>query len=97
MGTSEIYRAVETIPEVVESMVVGLEYLGRQSFMPMFVELKEGVYLDDFLKSDIKNKIKGMTSPRHVPDEIYQVQKISKTLNGKKMEVPIRKILLGQP
>jgi acetoacetyl-CoA synthetase len=97
MGTSEIYQAVESIEEVVDSLVVDLEYLGRPSFMPMFVVLKDHVQLDDALKARIKEKIAQAASKRHVPNEIYQVRDIPKTLNGKKMEVPIRKLLLRGP
>ena len=97
MGTSDIYRAVESIEEIMESMVIDLEFLGRKSFMPMFVVLKEGEQLTDGLKNKINERVKNLASPRHVPNEIYQVNEIPKTLNGKKMEVPIRKVLLGQP
>ena len=97
MGTSDIYQAVESVEEVVDSLVVDLEYLGRPSFMPMFVVLKDGVQLDDAIKAKIKEKIAHAASKRHVPNEIYQVSDIPKTLNGKKMEVPIRKLLLRGP
>jgi acetoacetyl-CoA synthetase len=97
MGTSELYRAVEGIPEVLDSLVVDLGMLGRQSYMPLFVVLKEGVALDDALKARIKSSIRGALSPRHVPDEIFAIPEIPRTLNGKKLEVPIKKILLGLP
>ncbi|BCJ85503.1 acetoacetate--CoA ligase [Effusibacillus dendaii] len=97
MGTSEIYQAVEGVDEVIDSLVVDLEHLGRQSFLPCFVVLKEGVSLTEELKKTIKDRVRQFVSPRHVPDEIYQVSQIPRTLNGKKMEVPIRKILLGFP
>ncbi|WP_027409111.1 acetoacetate--CoA ligase [Anoxybacillus tepidamans] len=97
MGTSEIYRAVETVDGVLESLIIDLELMGRQSFMPLFVVLQPGATLDDDLKNQIQEAIKTKVSPRFVPDEIYQVEQIPKTLNGKKMEIPIRKILLGFP
>lgn len=97
MGTSEIYQAVESLDEVMDSLIVDLELLGRQSFLPLFVVLRPGVTLDERLKATIKEKIRKEVSPRHVPDEIYAVEQIPRTLNGKKMEVPIRRILLGHP
>lgn len=97
MGTGDIYQVVEAIPEVVDSLVIDLEGLGQESYMPLFVVLREGVELDEDLKKKIKDKIRQDISPRHVPDEIYAVSQIPMTLSGKKMEVPIRKILQGQP
>ncbi|WP_151706116.1 acetoacetate--CoA ligase [Weizmannia acidilactici] len=97
MGTSEIYRAVEGIDEIVESLVIDLEHLGRKSFMPLFVVLRPGRHMGAELKDKIKAEIRGKVSPRFVPDEIYEVEQIPKTLSGKKLEVPIRKILLGFP
>jgi acetoacetyl-CoA synthetase len=97
MGTSEIYQVVESFDEVVDSLVIDLEALGRESYMPMFVVLREGVTLDDNLKQRIKRKIREDISPRHVPNDILAIEQVPYTLSGKKMEVPIRKILLGQP
>ena len=97
MGTSELYSAVEALPEVLDSMVVDLEYLGRESYMPLFVVLREGIALDDALKSRISSAIKTALSPRFVPNEILQVTEIPRTLSGKKQELPIKKLLLGQP
>ncbi len=97
MGTSEIYRAVEEIPDVLDSMVVDLEYLGRESFMPLFVVLRSGAALDEALKARIKEGIRLRASARYVPNEIYAVSDIPRTLTGKKMELPVRKLLLGQP
>lgn len=95
MGTAEIYRVVEELPEVRDSMVVDLEFLGRPSFMPLFVVLAPGCVLDDALKSRIEQQIRSKASPRHVPNAVYQVDEIPRTLTGKKMEVPVRKLLLG--
>jgi acetoacetyl-CoA synthetase len=95
MGTAEIYRVVEELPEVRDSLVVDLEYLGRPSFMPLFVVLAPGVVLDEALKTRIAQQIRSKASARHVPNEIYQVAEIPRTLTGKKMEVPVRKLLLG--
>jgi acetoacetyl-CoA synthetase len=96
MGTSELYSAVEALPEVIDSMVVDLEYLGRESYMPLFVVLRAGLTLDDALKSTLNNAIKTALSPRFIPNEIFQVSEIPRTLSGKKQELPIKKLMLGQ-
>ncbi len=97
MGTSEIYSAVEALPEVLDSLVVDLEYLGRDSYMPLFVVLRPGSALDDGLRQRINDAIRQQLSPRFVPDDILQVPEIPRTLSGKKQELPIKKLLLGQP
>jgi acetoacetyl-CoA synthetase len=97
MGTSELYSAVEALPEVLDSLVVDLEYLGRESYMPLFVVLRPGVELDAAMKGKISGAIRNALSPRFVPDEILQVPEIPRTLSGKKQELPIKKLLLGQP
>lgn len=97
MGTSELYRAVEALPEVLDSMVVDLEYLGRESYMPLFVVLREGVVLNDALTARLNQAIKTALSPRFVPNAIFQVPEVPRTLSGKKQELPIKKLLLGQP
>jgi acetoacetyl-CoA synthetase len=95
MGTAEIYRVVEEMPQVRDSLVVDLEYLGRPSFLPLFVVLQPGVVLDDALRRAISDQIRLKASARHVPDTIYAVEEVPRTLTGKKMEVPVRKLLLG--
>jgi acetoacetyl-CoA synthetase len=97
MGTSELYSAIETLPEVLDSMVVDLEYLGRESYMPLFVVLREGLVLDEALREHINAAIRSALSPRFVPNAIFQVAEIPRTLSGKKQELPIKKLLLGQP
>ena len=97
MGTSEIYRVVEEQPEVLDSLVVDLEYLGRESFMPLFVVLREGITLDAALSERIRQAIRSNLSARHLPNEIVQVAAVPRTLTGKKMELPIKKLLLGKP
>jgi acetoacetyl-CoA synthetase len=97
MGTSELYSAVEALPEVLDSLVVDLEYLGRESYMPLFVVLREGQVMDAAVHGRIVDAIKTALSPRFVPDEIFQVAEIPRTLSGKKQELPIKKLLLGQP
>lgn len=95
MGTAEIYEVVEAVDEVVDSLIVDLEMLGRPSMLLLFVVLKEGCSLTPELQEKIRAVIKEKVSPRHAPDRIYQVQEIPRTLNGKKLEVPVRRILLG--
>jgi acetoacetyl-CoA synthetase len=97
MGTAELYRAVEALPEVIDSLVVDLEYLGRESYMPLFVVLREGITLDDALTRKLREAIKAGLSARHVPNEIFQVSAIPRTLSGKKMELPVKKLLMGTP
>ncbi len=97
MGTSELYSAVEALPEVMDSMVVDLEYLGKESYMPLFVVLRPGTTLDDALKAKLNNAIKVALSPRFTPNDIFQVAEIPRTLSGKKQELPIKKLMLGQP
>ena len=97
MGTSEIYRAVEALPEVLDSLVVDLEYLGRESYMPLFVVLRPGVELDAALRARLNGAIRAGVSPRFVPDDIFQVAEVPRTLSGKKQELPIKQLLLGKP
>ena len=97
MGTSELYSAIEALPEVLDSLVVDLEYLGRASYMPLFVVLRRGAVLDDAMKARLHHAIKTALSPRFVPDDIFQVAEVPRTLSGKKQELPIKKLLLGQP
>ncbi len=97
MGTSEIYSAVEALPEVLDSLVVDLEYLGRESYMPLFVVLRAGCTLDDALRGRIAAAIRTALSPRFVPDALFAVAEVPRTLSGKKQELPIKKLLLGQP
>ena len=95
MGTSELYRAVEELPEVLDSLVVDLEFLGRESYMPLFVVLRSGHELTPQLEATLRERIKVALSARHVPNEIFQVTEIPRTLSGKKMELPVKKLLLG--
>jgi acetoacetyl-CoA synthetase len=97
MGTAELYRAVEALPEVLDSLVVDLEFLGRESWMPLFVVLRDGLVLDETLQRRLREAIKAGLSARHVPNEIVQVAAIPRTLSGKKMELPVKKLLLGAP
>jgi acetoacetyl-CoA synthetase len=85
------------LPEVLDSMVVDLEYLGRESYMPLFVVLREGHTLDAAMTAKINGAIRTALSPRFLPNAVFQVAEIPRTLSGKKQELPIKKLLLGQP
>jgi acetoacetyl-CoA synthetase len=95
LGSSEIYRAVEALEEVVDSLVIDLEFLGRDSFMPLFVVLPPGAVLDNVLKDRINAAIRSSVSARFIPNEIVQIPEVPRTLSGKKLEVPVKKLLLG--
>jgi acetoacetyl-CoA synthetase len=86
---------VESLPEVQDSLVVDLEVLGRASRMLLFVVLREGLTLEAALTERIRQLIRSTLSARHVPDEIVQAPAIPRTLSGKKMELPVKKLLLG--
>jgi acetoacetyl-CoA synthetase len=95
IGTAEIYRAVEALPEVADSLIVNLDLPGGRFFMPMFVKLAPGASLDASLIAKLAETLRREASPRHVPDKVYAVEEIPYTLTGKKLEVPVRKILMG--
>jgi len=97
MGTSEFYRVVEQLPEVADSLVVDTGQLDADGRLILYLVLTGDKTLDDDLTGRIKAALRTALSPRHVPDEIYQVPGIPRTLSGKKLEVPVRKILLGTP
>ena len=97
IGTSEVYHAVEQVPEVADSLVVCIEEEGGRYFMPLFVVMREGHALTDAVQSSIRTNLRTMYSPRHVPDAIYSVPGIPYTISGKKMEAPVKKILMGTP
>jgi acetoacetyl-CoA synthetase len=96
MGTAEIYRAVDRVEEVTDSLVVDVTKDGEE-YMPLFVVLEEGAELDDNLVDRIIKSVRENASPRHVPDEVFSVPDVPRTLNGKKLEVPVKKILSGTP
>ncbi|SEJ11398.1 acetoacetyl-CoA synthetase [Dyadobacter koreensis] len=95
IGTSEVYSAVESLPEIKDSLVVYLEKEDGGGFMPLFVVLEENKKLTETLKEEIKHALRTQYSPRHVPDTIEAVAAIPYTINGKKMEAPVKKILMG--
>jgi acetoacetyl-CoA synthetase len=98
LGTSEFYSVVEGLDEVVDSVVVHLEDAeGGAGELLLFVVLADGVTLDDALRAKIAKELRTALSPRHIPDEIYQVQAVPRTLSAKKLEVPVKKILTGTP
>jgi acetoacetyl-CoA synthetase len=97
MGTSEIYRAVLSLDEVVDALVVDVPRPGQENWMPLFVVLRDGARLDDALTKQIAARIRSDCSPRHVPDEAHQVAEIPRTLSGKVLEVPVKRVLMGQP
>ena len=95
MGTSEIYRAVLSLDEVVDALVVDLPKPSTDGFMELFVVLREGSLLDDELVGEIKRRIREDCSPRHVPNEVRAVAEVPRTLSGKLLEVPVKRILMG--
>ncbi|MGB0095709.1 MAG: acetoacetate--CoA ligase [Solirubrobacteraceae bacterium] len=97
MGTSEIYRAVLAVPEILDALVVDLPREGTDGWMPLFVVMREGVDLNDDLIKSIRARIREDCSPRHVPDDIRQIAEVPRTLSGKLLEVPVKRILMGVP
>jgi acetoacetyl-CoA synthetase len=97
MGTSEIYRAVQAIPDVLDALVVDVPRPGTEGWMPLFVVLREGSELDDELEAEIKRRIRERCSPRHVPNAVYRIAEVPRTLSGKVLEVPVKRILMGTP
>jgi acetoacetyl-CoA synthetase len=97
MGTSEFYRVVERLPEIADSLVVDTGQLGADGRLILYVVLAPGHELGDELVGRLKAELRAQLSPRHVPDEIHQVPGVPRTLSGKKLEVPVRRILLGTP
>jgi acetoacetyl-CoA synthetase len=95
IGTAEVYRSLATLPEIDDSLIVNLDLPHGKFFMPLFVKLKSDLTLDEPLRDKIRATLRREYSPRHVPDKIYQVESVPFTLTGKKMEVPVRKILMG--
>lgn len=95
LGSAEIYRAVEALEGVADSLVVDLEYLGRPSELILFVVPAPGVAFDDGLAAQIRAAIRADVSPRFVPDTLVPIAEVPRTLSGKKLEVPVRKLLLG--
>ncbi len=97
MGTSEIYRAVAAVDAVADALVVDVPRPGTEGWMPLFVVLREGEKLDDDLRRELARSIRERCSPRHVPDEVFAISEVPRTLSGKVLEVPVKKILMGTP
>jgi acetoacetyl-CoA synthetase len=97
MGTSEIYRAVQAQPEVLDALVIDLPRPDTEGWMPLFVVLREGEELSGELAAEIKRRVREQCSPRHVPDEVFQIDEVPRTLSGKVLEVPVKRILMGEP
>ncbi len=97
MGTSEIYRAVLDLEEIVDALVVDVPRPGTEGWLPLFVVLREGAELDEGLRREIAGRIRERCSPRHVPDEVLEIAEVPRTLSGKALEVPVKRILMGTP
>jgi acetoacetyl-CoA synthetase len=97
MGTSEIYRAVLSIDAIVDALVVDIPKPGTEGWMPLFVVLREGVELDAELPREIARRVRERCSPRHVPDQVFQIAAVPRTLSGKVLEVPVKRVLMGTP
>jgi acetoacetyl-CoA synthetase len=95
MGTSEIYRAVLSVDQVVDALVIDVPRPGTDGWMPLFVVLRPGASLDDTLVGEIRRRVREQCSPRHVPDEILAIPEVPRTLSGKVLEVPVKRILSG--
>ena len=95
IGTAEIYRTLESMPEVIDSLVVCIDRPDGSQHMPLFVVTANGIELDYSLKQRIRRELKNKCSPRHVPDDIISVSGIPYTLSGKKTEMPVKRILMG--
>jgi acetoacetyl-CoA synthetase len=95
MGTSEIYRAVMELPEVIDALVIDLPREDTEGWMPLFVVLREGAALNETLVAEIRRRIREDCSPRHLPSEVLQIPCVPRTLSGKVLEVPVKRILTG--
>jgi acetoacetyl-CoA synthetase len=96
MGTAEIYRAVLALDEITDALVVDIAD-GDDAWMPLFVVLREDVELNEELERAIARRVREDCSPRHVPSDVYEVEEVPRTLSGKVLEVPVKKILTGTP
>jgi acetoacetyl-CoA synthetase len=96
IGSADIYAVVEAVAGIREALVVGLDLPDSNYWMPLFVVLAEDLKLDEALKATLKSRLRDEASPRHVPDEIFEVPAIPHTRTGKKLEIPVKRLLLGE-
>jgi acetoacetyl-CoA synthetase len=97
MGTSEIYRAVLSVDAIADALVVDVPRQGEENWMPLFVVMRNGEPLDEETIKRVKTRIREDCSPRHVPNDVIQINEIPRTLSGKVLEVPVKRILMGEP
>ena len=97
MGTSEIYRAVLSLDQIVDALVVDVPRPDTDGWMPLFIVLREDAELDEGLRKEIARRVRAQCSPRHVPDEVFAIEAVPRTLSGKVLEVPVKRILMGTP
>jgi acetoacetyl-CoA synthetase len=97
MGTSELYRAVLGLEEVVDALVVDVPQEEGEAWMPLFVVLREDATLDERLDAEIRRRVREDCSPRHVPNDVFAIDEVPRTLSGKVLEVPVKRILAGTP
>jgi acetoacetyl-CoA synthetase len=97
MGTAEIYRAVLSVDEVQDALVVDVPREGEENWMPLFVVMKNGAELDEATIKAIRKRIRDDCSPRHVPNDVIAIPAIPRTLSGKVLEVPVKRVLMGDP
>jgi acetoacetyl-CoA synthetase len=97
MGTAEIYRVVLSVDDIVDALVVDIPVEGSDAWMPLFVVLREGASLSDEIVAEIRKRVREDCSPRHVPSEVIQVKEVPRTLSGKVLELPVKRILMGTP
>jgi acetoacetyl-CoA synthetase len=97
MGTAEIYRAVMAVDAITDALVVDVPVEGSDSWMPLFVVLREGRELDDAITQEIRRRVREDCSPRHVPNDVIAVEAVPRTLSGKVLELPVKRILMGTP
>jgi hypothetical protein len=97
MGTAEIYRAVLAVDAIVDALVVDVPVEGSDAWMPLFVVMREGTSLSDEVVAEIRKRVREDCSPRHVPSEVIAVDEVPRTLSGKVLELPVKRILMGTP
>jgi acetoacetyl-CoA synthetase len=95
MGTAEIYAALLSLPEIVDALVVDVHQPGTEGWMPLFIVLADDAELDDELTRRIAKRIREDCSPRHVPNDVFAAPEIPRTLTGKPLEVPVKRLLSG--